>query len=402
MGNTIQSINDLSSILTRIQSEENANNRLAFLLAAQSNVIRSIGSLELATYTIDSIIDLLRDNHYNAASEEDKSFFQMQAANAIQSIFVFGKARLSILKQESAKAFDQLVEQGFSLIQNGLRKIVQLATTAAIEYATGGAATITIGANFKQSLKNSLKKGSHFLEPQKTRNFFATLKQRRQARKNAENAEDELLELEQSFLRKAIEYREYLGDSIVVKELMNEFYSGPDSLEKQKAVHFFKWLLLVGMFAIFALCMKTTFPDCTPFLVVFSVLIVLCLVFQIVCPAVAFSKAARKERETFIAFRELSNNSIGSEEYIDKLDAYETSCARYYGIINACDIMGSFFIAVGVMALFAGTSIFLWLIQANAFLSVLAKIGSVLCAIVGFVIDIPFLIHSFRKIKRAF
>ena len=399
MGKTIQTVNDLSSMLTRIQSKENASDKLAFLIATQLEVVKSINSIKLMTYTVDSILDLLRENYYGTASEEDKTFYQTQAANAIQSIFVFGKVRILILKQESADAVNQLVEQGFSLIQNVLRKIAQFAKTAVIEYATGGAATITIGASFKQSILKSLKKGSTSSETQKAGKFFAALRQKRQARRNLENAENELFELEQSFLSKSIEYRKYLGDSIVIKELMNEFHYAPE-IEKEKTVYFFKWLLLAGMYAISALCMKAAFPDCVPFLVVFSILIVLCLVFQIVCPAVLFTKARQKENELEIAFKKIRNNSIGPEEYIAKSDACYTAFNRYSDVVCVCDVMGSFFIVVGFLVLFAGLSIFLWMIQANAFLEVLAKIGSVLCAIIGVVIEIPCLIRSFSKIKQ--
>ena len=398
-GNTIQTVDDLSSMLTRIQSKENASDKLAFLIATQLEVVKSINSIRLMTYTVDSILDLLRENYYSTASEEDKSFYQMQAANAVQSIFVFGKVRILILKQESADAVNQLVEQGFSLIQNSLRKIAQFVTTTAIECVTGGATTIAIGASFKKSILKSLKKGPNSSEIQKAGNFFGALRKKRQARRNVENAEQELSELEQSFLTKAIEYRKYFGDSVVIKELMDEFHDVSE-IEKEKTVYFFKWLLLAGMYAISALCMKATFPDCAPFLVAFSVLIVLCLVFQIVCPAVLFTKARQKEKELEIAFKKIRNNSIGPEEYIAKRDAYSTSFNRYSDVVCVCDIMGSFFIAVGFLVLFAGLSIFLWMIQANAFLEVLAKIGSVLCAIIGVVIEIPCLIRVFSKIKQ--
>ena len=74
MGNAIKNINDLSSVLTRVQSKENKNDKLAFLIATQLEVIKSINSIGLMGYTVDSVLDLLRDNYYSLASEEDKSF----------------------------------------------------------------------------------------------------------------------------------------------------------------------------------------------------------------------------------------------------------------------------------------------------------------------------------------
>ncbi|MDD7715043.1 MAG: hypothetical protein SO132_06520 [Candidatus Enteromonas sp.] len=399
MENAIENINDLSLVLTRVRNKENENDKLAFLIATQLEVIKSINSIGLMTYTVDSVLDLLRDNYYSLASEEDKSFYQMQAANAIQSIFVFGKVRISILRQETANAVNQLAEQGFSLIQNSLRRITQLAMPAVIAYATGGSSTIGIGDNFKKSILNSLKDGSIFAEGQKVGKIFAAVRQKRQARRNVINAENELLDLEQSFLTKTIEYRKYLGDSIVIKELMNEFHYIPE-LSREKTVHFFKWLLLVGMFALSALCMNATFPNYTPFLVVFSILIGSCLVFQIVFPNVIFGKAKQKKKEFEIAFQQIRDNSIEAEEYASKKNAYIALLNNYSKAKLACDVMGSFFITVGVLVLFAGLSIFLWMIEANAFLSVLAKIGSILSAIVGVVIEIPFLIASFSKIRE--
>ncbi len=399
MGNAIKNINDLSSVLTRVQSKENKNDKLAFLIATQLEVIKSINSIGLMGYTVDSVLDLLRDNYYSLASEEDKSFYQTQAANAIQSIFVFGKVRISILRQEAANTVNQLAEQGFSLIQNSLGRIAQYATTAAIKYATNGMSTIAIGAIFKESILNSLKDGSISAEGQKVGKFFAAVRQKRQARRNVINAENELLNLEQSFLTKVIEYRKYFGDSIVIKELMNEFHCIPE-LSKERTVHFFKWLFLVGMFALSALCMNATFPNYTPFLVVFSILIGLCLVFQIVCPNVIFSKAKQKKKEFEIAFQQIRDNSIKAEEYASKKNAYIALLSSYSKAKLACDVMGSLFITVGVLVLFAGLSIFLWMIETNAFLSVLAKIGSVLSAIVGVVIEIPLSIASFSKIRE--
>lgn len=128
MENAIKNINDLSSVLTRVQRKENKNDKLAFLIATQLEVIKSINSIGLMGYTVDSVLDLLRDNYCSLASEEDKSFYQMQAANAIQSIFVFGKVRISILRQEAANTVNYLAEQGFSLIQNSLERIAQYAT----------------------------------------------------------------------------------------------------------------------------------------------------------------------------------------------------------------------------------------------------------------------------------
>ena len=75
MENAIKNINDLSSVLTRVQSKENKNDKLAFLIATQLEVIKSINSIGLMGYTVDSVLDLLRDNYYSLASEEDKSFF---------------------------------------------------------------------------------------------------------------------------------------------------------------------------------------------------------------------------------------------------------------------------------------------------------------------------------------
>lgn len=75
MENAIKNINDLSSVLTRVQSKENKNDKLAFLIATQLEVIKSINSIGLMGYTVDSVLDLLRDNYYSLASEEDKNFF---------------------------------------------------------------------------------------------------------------------------------------------------------------------------------------------------------------------------------------------------------------------------------------------------------------------------------------
>lgn len=47
MGNAIKNINDLSSVLTRVQSKENKNDKLAFLIATQLEVIKSINSIGL-------------------------------------------------------------------------------------------------------------------------------------------------------------------------------------------------------------------------------------------------------------------------------------------------------------------------------------------------------------------
>lgn len=76
MENAIKNINDLSSVLTRVQSKENKNDKLAFLIATQLEVIKSINSIGLMGYTVDSVLDLLRDNYYSLASEEDKNFFK--------------------------------------------------------------------------------------------------------------------------------------------------------------------------------------------------------------------------------------------------------------------------------------------------------------------------------------
>ncbi len=76
MENAIKNINDLSSVLTRVQSKENKNDKLAFLIATQLEVIKSINSIGLMGYTVDSVLDLLRDNYYSLASEEDKIFFK--------------------------------------------------------------------------------------------------------------------------------------------------------------------------------------------------------------------------------------------------------------------------------------------------------------------------------------
>lgn len=146
--------------------------------------------------------------------------------------------------------------------------------------------------------------------------------------------------------------------------------------------------------------MNATFPNYTPFLVVFSILIGLCLVFQIVCPNVIFSKAKQKKKEFEIAFQQIRDNSIKAEEYASKKNAYIALLSSYSKAKLACDVMGSLFITVGVLVLFAGLSIFLWMIETNAFLSVLAKIGSVLSAIVGVVIEIPLSIASFSKIRE--
>lgn len=75
MENAIKNINDLSSVLTRVQSKENKNDKLAFLIATQLEVIKSINSIGLMGYTVDSVLDLLRDNYYSLASEENKIFF---------------------------------------------------------------------------------------------------------------------------------------------------------------------------------------------------------------------------------------------------------------------------------------------------------------------------------------
>lgn len=67
MENAIKNINDLSSVLTRVQSKENKNDKLAFLIATQLEVIKSINSIGLMGYTVDSVLDLLRDNYYSLA-----------------------------------------------------------------------------------------------------------------------------------------------------------------------------------------------------------------------------------------------------------------------------------------------------------------------------------------------
>ena len=77
MENGIENINDLSLVLTRVRNKENENDKLAFLIATQLEVIKSINSIGLMTYTVDSVLDLLRDNYYSLASEEDKSFYQI-------------------------------------------------------------------------------------------------------------------------------------------------------------------------------------------------------------------------------------------------------------------------------------------------------------------------------------
>lgn len=68
MENAIKNINDLSSVLTRVQSKENKNDKLAFLIATQLEVIKSVNSIGLMGYTVDSVLDLLRDNYYSLAS----------------------------------------------------------------------------------------------------------------------------------------------------------------------------------------------------------------------------------------------------------------------------------------------------------------------------------------------
>jgi len=369
-------IKDISGLVNTLKemaaSHEDAS--LSFAVKEQLEVVANIHSPELASYSIDNIIEFLRQN-LDVCSPEKISANQNQAALMIQSIFFFNQARIKAMQEESTEVAMDILEHG--------------ATTLCLT-AGGIFSDYSKGVVFdKASLIASLAK-SLFGAIEKNPGLLKKIRIGIDKRRKTRRMEYDLDRLRERFLQKGLEYQDFFGDSVVFKELVKDSYQEPAKLDKDALLHLPSFIFLVVAIGLAVLMLVGLTPHPILYGVGFGLmsLVVLLKVFQWVYAKVAWDKAA-KTREACLQQREaITNGRISYQEYRKYQERHDQAVERYYGLDDLYTRIALTSVLLAFWVIGGTGTVALWITPAQLWAEVFLKIASITCFVIILIITI--------------
>lgn len=376
----INSINDFSSFLENVSSTNSANDLIIRQTKMQLAVISSVNSLQLASYSINNILELLKGGLCIAQNEQEKHFYQVEAANMVQTIFLFANARISILQNKNTESTFKLLDEGTTFLQ---KSVVSLTSNLSGIVSGQKITAFFNGENFKKNVFNAIMK-SIVENP-----LSKAVKEKITIKKALKESKLQLAKLEEDFYKKGVEYRGLFGDSIVFKEILKTTHH-VEPIKKQKINHPVASIFFTLSFLAFVFMTKKSLPQCNVVFLVLFILTVCLEIFLFIYPVVMYKKVQKLQKEELNDFNSLLDGQISSEIYKARKEELVLNTVKYLNLKNIYEILAAVCIAFMIFLPGTGLFIILWTIQTNGFLTFLCKFGAILIAIIVVVFEIVY------------